>query len=195
MIEKTNITGIILAGGKSSRMGSEKGFINLNARPFIVHILEAIKPLINDIIIVSDNEVYDKFGHQRVNDIIKNYGPIAGLYSGLKSSRTQYNLVLSCDVPLIRTFILERLIQEFDSDYDMVQLQSENKSMPLIAIYKTHCLDTFESQINKKEKRLRVAVEQLKNKTIYLGSEYDQYLKNINTLAQLNELQHPFNGD
>ena len=190
MIEKRNITGIILAGGKSSRMGSDKGFINLNSKPFIVHIIEALKPLVNTIIIVSDNTDYDKFGYQRVNDIIKNYGPISGLYSGLSSSRTKYNLVLSCDIPLIKTFILEQLIKQFNDDYDMVQLQSENKSMPLIAIYKTHCLHAFESQIKKKEKRLQVAVEKLKNKTINLDPENDQYLKNINTLAQLNEIQH-----
>ncbi|MEJ2113326.1 MAG: molybdenum cofactor guanylyltransferase [Flavobacteriaceae bacterium] len=142
MIEKRNITGIILAGGKSSRMGSDKGFINLNSKPFIVHIIEALKPLVNTIIIVSDN------------------------------------------------MDLEQLIKQFNDDYDMVQLQSENKSMPLIAIYKTHCLHAFESQIKKKEKRLQVAVEKLKNKTINLDPENDQYLKNINTLAQLNEIQH-----
>ena len=190
MIEKRNITGIILAGGKSSRMGSDKGFINLKSKPFIAHIIEAMKPLVNNIIIVSDNKNYDKFGYQRVNDIIKNAGPVAGLYSGLSNSKTIYNLALSCDIPLIKSFILKRLIEEFDTNYDMIQLQSENKSMPLIAIYKTHCLRTFETQLNKNEKRLRVAVEQLKNKTFTIDSECNQYVKNINTVAQLNEIQH-----
>jgi len=190
MIEKRNITGIILAGGKSSRMGSDKGFINLKSKPFIAHIIEAMKPLVNNIIIVGDNKNYDKFGYQRVNDIIKNAGPVAGLYSGLSNSKTEYNLVLSCDIPLIKSFILKRLIEEFDTNYDMIQLQSQNKSMPLIAIYKSHCLHTFETQLNKNEKRLRIAVEQLKNKTITIDSECDQYVKNINTVAQLNEIQH-----
>lgn len=190
MIERTNITGIILAGGKSSRIGFDKGVINLNGKPFIVHIIEAMKPLVNNIIIVSDNTDYDKFGYQIVNDLIKNFGPVAGLYSGLSNSKTEYNLVLSCDVPLIKTFILEQLIDRFDIDYDMIQLQSENKSMPLIAIYKTHCLHTFEAQLNKNEKRLRIAVEQLKHKTITIDSECDQYVKNINTIAQLNEILH-----
>ena len=190
MIKRTNITGIILAGGKSSRIGFDKGFINLNGKPFLVHIIEAMKPLVNNIIIVSDNTDYDKFGYQIVNDLIKNSGPVAGLYSGLSNSKTEYNLVLSCDVPLIKTFILEQLIDRFDIDYDMIQLQSENKSMPLIAIYKTHCLHTFEGQLNKNKKRLRIAVEQLKHKTITIDSECDQYVKNINTIAQLNEIQH-----
>ena len=190
MIEKRNITGIILAGGKSSRMGSDKGFINLKSKPFIAHIIEAMKPLVNNIIIVGDNKNYDKFGYQRVNDIIKNAGPVAGLYSGLSNSKTIYNLTLSCDIPLIKSFILKRLIEEFDTNYDMIQLQSQNKSMPLIAIYKSHCFHTFETQLNKSEKRLRVAVNELKNKTITIDSEYDQYVKNVNTIAQLNEIQH-----
>ena len=92
MAVKNNITGIILAGGKSSRMGSDKGFLKLNDKRFVLYSIEALKPLVSEILIVSDNENYDTFGYKRIEDIIKNSGPVAGIYSGLKASKTEYNL-------------------------------------------------------------------------------------------------------
>jgi molybdenum cofactor guanylyltransferase len=190
MIDKKNITGIILAGGKSSRMGLDKGFLSINGSTFITHIIEAIKPLVNDIIIVSNNKDYDEFGYGRVEDIIEDSGPLAGIYSGLYRSKTENNLVLSCDVPLIKTFVLEQLINFNNENFDVVQLQSQDKTMPLIALYKKHCLHKCLELLNNHEKRLRIAVAQLNTKTISIDSKWNQYVKNINTTSQFNELKH-----
>ena len=106
MVKKNNITGIVLAGGKSSRMGLDKGLINMNNQTFIEAIINAMRPLVGDIIIVSNNSDYDQFGYLRINDLIKDSGPMAGLYSGLYFSQSDYNLVLSCDIPFIKTDVL-----------------------------------------------------------------------------------------
>ena len=190
MIDKKNITGIILAGGKSSRMGLDKGLLRLNSSTFMSHIIEAVKPIVNNIIIVSNNPEYDAFGYKRINDIIENSGPLAGLYSGLYHSKTENNLVLSCDVPLIKTCVLERLINFDNENFDVVQLQSQSRTMPLIALYKKQCLHKCLELLNKHEKRLRIAVAQLNTKTISNDSEWDQYVKNINTTSQFNTLKH-----
>lgn len=190
MIDKKNITGIILAGGKSSRMGLDKGLLNLNGSTFMSHIIDAIKPLVNHIIIVSNNPEYDAFGYKRINDLIKDSGPLAGLYSGLYHSNTENNLVLSCDVPLIKTFVLEQLINFDNEEFDVVQLQSQGKTMPLIALYKKHCLHKCLELLDNDERRLRVAITQLNTKTISNDSEWNQYVKNINTTSQFNKLNH-----
>ena len=190
MIDKKDITGIILAGGKSSRMGSDKGFLKLNGYTFMSHIIKAIKPIVNTIIIVSNNSDYDEFGHKRVEDIIEDTGPLAGLYSGLYHSETENNLVLSCDVPLINSAVLIKLIEGFDDSYDVIQLQSQNKTMPLIALYKKECLHKCLELLDKDEKRLRIAVEQMNTKTIELDYELDKYVKNINTIDQLNDIKN-----
>ena len=190
MIDKKDITGIILAGGKSSRMGSDKGFLKLNGYTFMSHIIKVIKPIVGNIILVNNNSDYDEFGHIRVEDIIKNAGPLAGLYSGLYHSETENNLVLSCDVPLINRTVLNQLVEGFDNGFDVIQLQSQNKTMPLIALYKKQCLHKCLELLDKGEKRLRIAVEQLKTKTITLDSELDQYVKNINTIDQLNDIKN-----
>jgi len=190
MNDEQNITGIILAGGKSSRMGSDKGFLELNGNTFISLIIEAVKPLVKDIIIVSNNSAYDQFGHQRVDDMIEDAGPVAGLYSGLYHSKTEHNLVVSCDVPLIKTAVLNTLIDGFDADFDVIQLQSQNKTIPLIALYKKQCMDTFWELLQNDERRLRFAVDRLNTKTIILDGKFDKFVKNINTVEQLNEIKN-----
>lgn len=190
MIRKNDITGIILAGGKSSRIGSDKGFLSLNEATFISHIIKAIKPFVNDIIIVSNNSDYDVYKLKRVADIIEDAGPLAGLYSGLNESETESNLVLSCDVPLVNGAVLNKLIKGFDAEKDIIQLKSKNRTMPLIAIYKKQCLHHCQDLLLKGERSLRTAVEQLNTKTIELESELDPYVRNINTTLELKELRN-----
>lgn len=190
MIDKEHITGIILAGGKSLRMGSDKGFMVLKDRLFVEHIIAALQPLVRDIILVSGNADYDVFGYKRVSDLVEDSGPLAGLYTGLYHSGTQYNMVLSCDVPLIKTFVLEQLIIDADEPYEVVQLQSQNKTMPLIALYQKDCMPTCLALLDKGEKRLRIAVEQFKTKTIPIAPHWEQYVKNINTMDQLKAVQN-----
>ena len=188
MIEPIQITGIILAGGKSSRMGTDKGLIKLNGVTFIEHVIASMRPLVNDFIIVSNSRDYDIFGYRRVDDLIEDSGPLAGLYTGLSYSETEYNLVLSCDVPLVNNEILTKLISGIDESYDIVQLKSQDKTIPLIAIYKKHCLFKCLELLEHGEKRLRMLVQQMNTKTIAVSSDSEYYVQNINTLNELNDV-------
>ena len=193
MITKKDITGIILAGGKSLRMGTDKGFLKWNNKLFIESIIDALDPLVSAIIIVSNDERYDAFGTKRVKDIIENAGPVAGIYSGLKASKTEYNLVLSCDIPLITTSILNQLIDAIDDETDIIQFQSQGKAMPLIALYKKHCEKQFLKVLNQGERRLRIAVNTCKVKTIILNAVDEMYTTNVNTPQQLKAISHATN--
>ncbi|WP_298553242.1 molybdenum cofactor guanylyltransferase [uncultured Algibacter sp.] len=181
MINKTNITGIILAGGKSSRMGSDKGFLILNNKPFVQYSIEALQPLVSEILIVSDDSKYDSFGLKRINDITKDAGPVSGICSGLEASSTEYNLILSCDIPLIKTEILQKLIDNIDNTSQIIQAESNGKSMPLIALYKSNVLNTFNTFLKNDERRLRVAINSCKSKNIILEKELEFSTTNVNT--------------
>lgn len=194
MIGKKHITGIILAGGKSSRIGSDKGFLIFEDKSFINHIIGALQPLVDDIIIVSNNADYDIFNLKRVNDLIKNAGPLAGVYTGLHYSKTDNNLVLSCDVPLINTEILKKLTKLIDESIDVIQLESKGKTMPLIAMYKKDCKPKFLELLQGGERRLRFAVKQCKVKTLVLNAELEKYTVNINTTNQFNEITNAINN-
>ncbi|TVZ59512.1 molybdopterin-guanine dinucleotide biosynthesis protein A [Flavobacteriaceae bacterium MAR_2010_105] len=190
MIDRNDITGIVLAGGKSSRMGTDKGFLKLDNITFMERIIETLKPFVNEIMVVSNNDKYEQFGHKRLDDFITDAGPLAGLYTGLYHSKTEYNLVLSCDVPLVNSKILNVLFEDIDTTSEVIQLESEGKTMPLIAIYKKQCLQRCLDLLQNGERRLQVAVEQFKTKTISIDSELNQYVQNINTLEQFKALEH-----
>lgn len=194
MAVKNNITGIILAGGKSSRMGSDKGFLKLNDKRFVLYSIEALKPLVSEILIVSDNENYDTFGYKRIEDIIKHSGPVAGIYSGLKASKTEYNLILSCDIPLIKTLILNKLIDAIDDTSEVIQIESNGKTMPLIALYKKSIAPTFKNALDNDERRLRTVLKSLITKTIILDASEHNSTKNVNTPNELKTIENAHNG-
>ena len=189
MTDKSNITGIILSGGKSSRMGSDKGFLSFNGKLFTQYSIDALKPLVSEVIIVSDHDAYDIFKLRRIKDEFKDAGPLAGLYSGLKASRTEYNLVLSCDIPLITSETISLLIDAIDETSEVIQIESNNQTMPLIALYKTTCKDKFYGLLKNGERRMQFAVNQCQVKTIKLHNENERFTKNVNTLEELKSIQ------
>lgn len=192
MIEKKNITGIILAGGKSSRMGTDKGFLLLNHKPFIQYSIEALQPLVSEILIVSDNTKYDTFKLKRINDIKKDAGPVSGIYSGLEASKTEYNLVLSCDIPLITSQALKQLLDAVDDNSEIIQAESNGKSMPLIALYKTSIKNTFKSVLKEDERRLRVVIKGCNYKNVVLDEAHQNATLNVNTKEELKQIEDAY---
>jgi len=141
MLNAAEITGIILAGGKSRRMKSDKAFLTYQDRPLIAHVIEALEAVTSEVILVSDDNRYDVFNKRRFPDLLEDAGPLAGLYTGLYHSETPYNLVLGCDTPLVNQTVFKPLFSNASKKYDIVQLASRGRTMPLIALYKRTCLD------------------------------------------------------
>lgn len=190
MIQKRVITGIVLAGGKSSRMGTDKGFLMLNNKPFVQYSIDALKPLVSEIIIVSDNPDYDVFGYKRIADAIKDSGPISGICSGLQASKNVYNLVLSCDIPLITSEVLKKLIDAIDDTSEIIQAESNGKSMPLVAVYKKSIAYIFYKFLQEDERRLRVAIKSCQFKNVVLDKALENTTMNINTKEEFKQIQN-----
>jgi molybdopterin-guanine dinucleotide biosynthesis protein A len=182
---KNNITGIILAGGKSSRMGTEKGLIIYKNKPFVEHIIEAMSPLVDNIIIISNNKAYESFGFKCYEDLIKNTGPLAGIYTGLRYSKTNNNLIVSCDIPLIKTVVLQKLIDQKNDASEVIQLQSQGKNMPLIALYKKSCEVIFMEELHQNQKKVQKALKKCNVKTVIIDGSLEQVTANINTPEDL----------
>ncbi len=182
---KNNITGISRAGGKSSRMGTEKGLIIYKNKPFVEHIIEAMNPLVDNIIIISNNKVYESFGFKCYEDLIKNTGPLAGIYTGLRYSKTDYNLIVSCDIPLVKTIVLQKLIDQKNDASEVIQLQSQGKNMPLIALYKKSCEVIFMEELHQNQKKVQKALKKCNVKTVIIDGSLEQVTANINTPEDL----------
>jgi len=158
----------------------DKGLKFHQGIPFIQHILNAMNVVTNEILIVTDNLRYKVFGYPCISDMIPNQGPIGGIYTGLTHTKTSLNLVLSCDIPFITAQVLQNLIADYDSNYDVIMYEDT----PLIALYHTVTKDRFFESIQTNDLRLRKTLSRLKVKNIPIDKSILPFVKNINTPAQ-----------
>ena len=143
------LTAIILAGGKSSRIGSDqdKAILKLNGKRLIDIVISKLKHIVGDnIIIVGPPEKYPSY-KQVVPDLFNQRGLLVGLYSGLKSSASRYNLVVGCDMPFLKVELLQYMRDKMDSNDIIIPRYAKSYIEPLCAIYSKDCLSVMERNI------------------------------------------------
>lgn len=108
------ITGLILAGGRSSRMnGKDKGLMPLIDRPMIEYVIERLKPQVSQIVISANRHIqqYQAFGYDVLVDDYDDFrGPLAGMAKGLSHSNSNYLLTVPCDGPLLPIDLAQRML-------------------------------------------------------------------------------------
>ncbi len=187
---------IIIAGGKSSRMGSDKGMKLLNGKPLIGYALAAVLPICSDVIISTNNSEYEQFGFPLVADIHKEIGPLGGLHAALKASKHQYNLVVSCDAPFVSTEILKKMTTSgFES---CAYLDAQDGIHPLIGYYSKEILMNIEFQVAKENYKMMDFLEaincQLYRPSKALQKQYPNFAFNVNTPESFAEAEKILNG-
>ncbi|MNX22671.1 putative molybdenum cofactor guanylyltransferase [compost metagenome] len=175
-------TGIILAGGKSQRMGTDKGLLPFKGKPFISHVYEALKSVIGDnIVVVSSNADYDALGYTRIEDLIADKGPVGGLYTALKQSKTKFNLVLSVDVPLVSTDLLQWLVDKHEDSFMVTQVQVQEKASPLVGVYDRSMRILLGEHLAGNQLKLRGVIAEVNHQTLKVPEKWSAQLQNINT--------------
>lgn len=184
------ITAYILAGGKSQRMGADKGFLEINGQSFVANILAAVTPVVgNNIVVVSSDERYDALGVTRISDIISNKGPLGGLYTALKNSTTKRNLILSVDVPMISSELLQWLVDAHSDAYQMTQVQVNEKPSPLVAVYDRSVRILLPELLAGNQLKVSRFVDELTHQTLSVPEQWSTQLQNINTPEEYKNLK------
>jgi len=147
-----NFTVIILAGGQSSRMGSNKALTPFSGKPLIAYAIDVARLLSGNILISANNHDLDYLGFPVVKDELKVRAPLAGIHAGLRASNTDWNLILSCDMPNITKGLLERLSAGLDQQVRMVLPLHDGFIEPLCAFYHRDLISLIER--NFKEGKL-----------------------------------------
>lgn len=163
-----SLTAIILAGGKSSRMGPDKNksMLRLNGKYLIDIVISKLKCVVGDnIIIVGPPERYLSY-KQVVPDLFSQKGPLVGIYSGLKASSSQYNLVVGCDMPFLEVKLLKYMTKNINSNDIVIPHYSDGYIEPLCAIYSKGCLETIERNLAEHIFSVRAIFPHLKVKFI-----------------------------
>ena len=179
---------IILAGGKSSRMGCDKGLVMLHNKPMIAHVIETLNQLTADIIVVSNQAEYNEFGLPVFEDMIKEAGPLAGIHTGLMHSKHKKNIVVSCDVPFVSVELLTFLIEN-SWDNDVTIPLKNNKTHQVIGVYDKDCIEVFKQELDNNQRKIKVALEKVKLNVVDANMFDEKEFFNVNTSQELNELR------
>lgn len=177
------VTGVIMAGGKSSRMGTDKGLLLYQGKPLSQYAVDVLKPFCTEILISTQNEEYARFGLPLVPDEIPGCGPIGGIYSALKASKTSFLLILGCDMPRISSHTIEKLLSHI-GNYDCVIPLVASKPEPLCAVYSKKLLNRIACNIKKGEFALYRLIKN--SNTFFVDFENNlSEFTNINTPDEL----------
>lgn len=182
------LTVFILCGGKSSGIQSEKGLVLFKNKPFIEHIIQAILPITDDIKLITNSKEYDYLLYQKIPDIVAEKGPLGRIYTALTNTKTEFNLILSCDIPLISTELLSELISKHNTEAEITVFASESRMHPLIGIYSKKLLPAVKSAIDKDDLKMMNLIANIPHQIISIEESEKFHLTNINSADELNDL-------
>lgn len=189
MNSNKNIEAFVLAGGKSSRMGQDKGLMLFRDKPMISYILEKIDLIYLPVKIIANNNDYIQFGYDVVKDIIKDKGPIGGLLSAFHNTEADYVFLFACDMPFISIEAMQKVIAE--TEYDDVTVASvQNKINPLFAIYRTTLREETSKRISDDKLKMQDFIGNMRYKEVVIDDlivNNPTLLNNINSMYDLTD--------
>ncbi len=144
---------VVLAGGKSSRMGRPKAMLPFGGEPLIVQVIRKLAPLFPDIVVVAapDQELPELHA-TLVRDEVAYQGPVGGICYGLRACNSAAGFVTSCDVPFLSLPLVSHLTSRLP-DHDVVVPYWEGRLQPLHAVYRRSVLPLLEQQLERGELR------------------------------------------
>jgi len=155
-------TAIILAGGKSKRMGFDKQLIEINNEYLIDKIIKELIPKFKQIIIISNTpKLYNLKEIEVYSDIIKDVGPLGGVYTGLKYAKSKYSYIIACDMPNINHDYIDYIksIVESDNVCQAVITKYKNWIEPFNAVYSKELISKIEKYFDGNERSINKFLE------------------------------------
>lgn len=144
-----DITAIILAGGKSTRMGVNKSLLKIGGFTIIERVVNLLNPLFSKIMLITNNpEEYSFLELDKFGDIYTSVGPLAGIHSGLVHSKTEKNFIISCDIPLMTRELISYII-EYPTDKSIIIGKADNYVQQLCGVYNREVLPLTEQIIKE----------------------------------------------
>lgn len=149
------MTGIVLSGGESRRMGADKAFLKLAGVPMIEHVLRATREVCSNVIIVTKKpHLYEHLNAMVVTDADDRQGPLTGIYSGLLGSSDDYNFVAACDMPFLNPRLISHM-RDLSAGYDITVPAFGGFFEPLHAVYHRRLLPVIEERIRRDAQQIR----------------------------------------
>jgi molybdopterin-guanine dinucleotide biosynthesis protein A len=185
----------ILAGGKSTRMGQDKAFVEFEGQTLLARSLELARSASDEVRIVGDAAKFCEFAPV-VEDVFRECGPLGGIHAALRASSAELNLMLAVDMPFLSAELLRFLIARARESAAIVTVpQIGERRQPLCAVYRREFADVAENALRAGRYKIDVL---FKTQTTQAISESElaapgfslEMFRNLNTLQELEEVRH-----
>lgn len=190
----SDITGVILAGGKSLRMGTNKSFLKIGNQTIIERIVDLMRSIFPEVIIITNSpDEYKFLNIPLYEDIYKWKGPLAGIHSALTHTKTEKIFVLSCDVPLMTKEMIQYIV-DYKSDKPVIFCEAAGYHQPLVGIYSKKIIKEIEYFISNNDlndKSFHKFLSSIETEIIHpqsLSFYKDEIFYNVNNMNDYNEL-------
>ena len=207
MIHPSEITGLVLAGGRGSRMGGlDKGLQNFRGTPLALHTVLRLQMqdggLIGELMINANRNLsaYEAFGAPVWPDSLSDYaGPLAGFMTGLERCETPFLLTVPCDTPLFPTDLAQRLARAFDDESTEIAMAAARESdgqvrtQPVFCLMRVELLESLVAFTQAGGRKIDRWTDQHRTVVVTFDQPGDdpRAFCNTNTLAELHALEHP----
>lgn len=188
-------TGILLAGGKSRRMGTDKGLVLLNGKPLYSYALAVLEQCCDEILIAGINANQYLTRYTIVEDMFPDQGPGAGIHAALHEASNQVCIVLSVDLPFVDITLVNYLLNNLGDAMAVAPVHTDGKVEPLCAVYRRNCIHAFEKALATGQNKMLDILNSLNFKQLDISSTHPSFdpivFSNINTpddLAQAHTL-------
>ncbi|HNR19459.1 MAG TPA: NTP transferase domain-containing protein [Bacteroidia bacterium] len=179
-------TGIVLCGGKSSRMKQDKSMLIYHSKPQRYHVYDLLKKYCSEVFIsVNDvSQVVESDGYSYLIDDKKNIGPVAGLIRACKANPKTDVIIVGCDYPHLNDEMLKKLIQSNDESFLASAFfnSTENCYEPLLAIYKSECLPFLNYSVENNQNSLQKFLNAVNAHKVYPSS--NQQIKSVDIIEE-----------
>ncbi|MES3000151.1 MAG: molybdenum cofactor guanylyltransferase MobA [Pseudomonadota bacterium] len=200
-IDTSDITGVVLAGGRGSRMGGvDKGLQNFNGMPLALHTLMRLSPQVGEAMINANRNLgaYESFGVPVWPDVLADYaGPLAGFLTALERCETQWLVTVPCDTPLFPQDLVSRLAQAAaaqDAEIAMAAAPEEDgqlRTQPVFSLIRVDLLESLVRFTHGGGRKIDAWTSQHKTAVVPFDQSGDDVRAffNANTLAELHRLE------
>lgn len=167
------MTGILLAGGKSKRFGRDKGNIWLNNKRLYDYPLSILERTCDEILISTCQENNYPLKHQSICDEIEGIGPMGGIYSCLRQSTTDLNLVLSYDMPLVNQELIAYLLHEWEEEEVLLPALEDGRPQTLCGLYRKNVTSVLEVMITQKDYAVRNMLSNTQSRVLKISEKFE----------------------
>lgn len=201
MITPFDITGLILAGGRGSRMGgTDKGLQNFNGIPLALHTLMRLQPQVGEVLVNANRNLsaYESFGAPVWHDTLPDYaGPLAGFMTGLSHCETPWLVTVPCDTPLFPLDLVERLAEAADREDAQIAMASAREAdgqlrpQPVFCLLRADLLESLTRFTQGGGRKIDAWTAQHRQVLVPFDAPSDEARAffNANTLQELRELE------